>query len=56
MFSHRIYMLLKSNSVAEFTQRLEKDMPSPCFGNRKDSRTKSRSSHQVVQKQFAISI
>jgi len=54
MFARRVYMHLKPNSVAEFTQRLEKDILL-CFENRKDSRTSSRSldrAYGSVRNQF----
>jgi len=54
MFGRRVSMQLKPNSNAEFTQRIEKDIL-PCFENRRDSRTKSRSSSRrngSVRSQF----
>ena len=42
MYARRVYMHLKPNSVAEFAQRVEKDIIPNCFENSRGSKTRSR--------------
>ena len=44
MFARGVHMHLKPNSIREFEARLEKEVI-PAFGNKRDSKMKSRSLH-----------